>query len=141
MTGPHGLERFVEAQVQTYEAALGELRGGRKVGHWMWFIFPQIAGLGHSPTAQFYAIASLEEAREYLAHPILGDRLRQCAHVVNGLSTPEATEIFGPVDALKFRSCMTLFAAADPSEPAFAEALGKFFGGAPDPLTLGRIAG
>ena len=135
------LERFVEAQGPVYAGALNELRRGRKVGHWMWFVFPQIVGLGSSPAAQFYAIASLEEARAYLAHPVLGPRLRECVEAVNALAGDDAQAIFGPVDALKFRSSLTLFAAADPAEPAFAVALGKFFAGVPDGLTLERLGG
>ena len=126
------LERFVRAQDAdgTYDRAVAELRNGRKVSHWMWFVFPQIAGLGYSAMAQAYAIADLAEARAYLAHPVLGPRLRECAGVVAdqaGRSRAEA--IFGGVDAMKLRSSMTLFARADPEEPIFTEVLDAFFDG------------
>jgi len=139
MEDPFDLDRFVRAQAGVYEQALAELRRGRKSGHWMWFVFPQIAGLGRSPTAQAFAIASFDEARAYLAHPILGPRLTTCVRAVNALPSHDAVSIFGSIDALKFRSSMTLFDAADPAEPAFAEALRKFFGGQPDLLTLRGI--
>src|ERR1700733_4889261 len=118
MTDPFELERFVAAQDQggTYEAALAELRAGRKRGHWMWFVFPQIAGLGQSPTSRHYAIASLAEAEAYLAHPVLGPRLIECARVVSELQGRSAQEIFGGIDAIKLRSSMTLFARADPAQ-------------------------
>ncbi len=130
------LQRFVDAQDAggTYRRALAELRAGRKESHWMWFVFPQLAGLGRSPIARRYAIASLAEARAYLAHPVLGERLLTCAEVVAGLNgTPE--EIFGEVDALKLRSSMTLFARADPEEPLFREVLAVHYGGVADAAT------
>ena len=133
------LERFVRAQDQggTYDRAVVELRAGRKTGHWMWFVFPQIAGLGRSATAQAYAIADLAEAQAYLAHPLLGPRLRECARlmVVAGCS---ADDILGPLDAMKLRSSMTLFSAADPGGRVFVEVLEHFFDG-PDPETLRRL--
>lgn len=138
---PHDLRRFVEAQRDVYDTALGELRAGRKHSHWMWFVFPQIAGLGHSPMAQRYAIASLAEARAYLAHPLLGARLRACTRVANAHPGLSARALFGTPDDLKFRSSMTLFGRADPDEPAFGAALAAFFDGQPDPLTLERLGG
>ena len=140
MADPFHLQRFVDAQSRVYATALGELRLGRKQTHWMWFIFPQMAGLGRSSTAQFYAIKSLDEARAYLAHPVLGPRLRDCTATVNALEGRSANEIFGFPDDLKFRSSMTLFQAAAPDEPVFGQALAKYFGGEPDPLTLEILA-
>jgi uncharacterized protein (DUF1810 family) len=137
--GP-GLSRFVEAQQSVYPAALAELRAGRKTSHWMWFVFPQIAGLGRSPMAQRYAIASLEEARAYLAHPVLGARLREAARVLTGLTGRSAREIFGDVDAMKLRSSMTLFARAAPQEPVFGEVLEQYFGGAEDDATVRQLS-
>lgn len=139
MDDPFDLRRFIEAQRLTYEDALAELRRGRKVGHWMWFIFPQVAGLGRSPTAQHYAIASLDEARAYLRDPVLGPRLRACVDAVNRHDGRSAHEIFGSPDDLKFRSSMTLFAQADPADPAFVEALRTYFQGEHDPLTLEKL--
>ena len=137
MTDPHGLERFVAAQNQagTLAAAADELRAGRKRSHWMWFVFPQIAGLGQSPISRKYAISSLAEARAYLAHPILGPRLLECTRIVADLEGRTAQEIFGGIDAMKLRSSMTLFAHADPSEPLFGRVLGAYFGGIPDEAT------
>jgi uncharacterized protein (DUF1810 family) len=137
------LERFVEAQdgSGTYAQALEELRAGRKTSHWMWFVFPQIAGLGRSPTAQRYAIGSLEEARAYLEHPGLGPRLRECAAVLLGLSGRSAEEIFGDIDAVKLRSSMTLFERADPGEPIFGAVLDEYFGGERDAATLTLLRG
>jgi uncharacterized protein (DUF1810 family) len=131
------LERFITAQdgLGAYETALGELRAGRKRTHWMWFVFPQIDGLGQSPISRRYAIASLAEAREYLAHPVLGPRLNQSAQVLTKLSGPTAQEIFGAIDAMKLRSSMTLFALADPENRAFQGVLDRYFGGIPDPAT------
>ncbi|HTO26490.1 MAG TPA: DUF1810 domain-containing protein [Gaiellaceae bacterium] len=138
------LERFVVAQDAdgTYASALAELRAGRKAGHWMWFVFPQVAGLGMSATSTRYAIASLDEARAYLAHPVLGARLVECAGALAGLSGRSADEILGPVDAMKLRSSMTLFARAAPDESVFGEVLGRYFGGVADERTdalLGRV--
>lgn len=131
------LERFVEAQDagNTLRDALDELRAGRKVSHWMWFVFPQIAGLGRSATSRRYAISGLDEAREYLRHPVLGPRLRQCAQVVAGLRATNAEAVFGPIDAEKLRSSMTLFSRADPGDPVFQSVLDRFFDGLPDPAT------
>ena len=134
-----GLERFVTAQAPIYQQVLGELRAGTKRSHWMWFVFPQIAGLGRSPTAQFYAIRDLTEAREYLADETLGPRLRECTDTVIGWTGRKSAEaIFGPVDAVKFCSSMTLFEAAGGSEP-FSQALDGFYRGGRDAATLERI--
>lgn len=134
---PFELERFVAAQDAggAYERALGELRAGRKTSHWMWFVFPQLAGLGHSPMARRYAIASLDEARAYLAHPVLGARLRACAHALLDDGDRTARAILGQVDALKLRSSMTLFARAAPGEPLFGEVLERFYDGVADDRT------
>lgn len=137
---PFDLGRFVEAQAPLYSQALAELRRGRKRGHWMWFIFPQIAGLGSSAMARRYAIASAAEARAYLADPLLGPRLRECTEAVLVHADQPAEQIFGGIDTLKLRSSMTLFAAvAEPGSP-FERCLAAFFGGAPDPATL-RLLG
>ena len=134
-----GLERFVTAQAPIYQQVLGELRAGAKRSHWMWFVFPQIAGLGRSPTAQFYAIRDLTEAREYLADETLGPRLRECTDTVIGWTGRKSAEaIFGPVDAVKFCSSLTLFEAAGGSEP-FSQALDGFYRGGRDAATLDRI--
>jgi uncharacterized protein (DUF1810 family) len=126
---PFNLERFVAAQDGVYDAVRAELRAGAKRSHWMWFVFPQLAGLGASPMAQFYALQSVDEARAFLAHPVLGARLRECVDLVNGLDGRTLLEIFGDPDRMKFRSCMTLFERAAPGEPAFARALEKYCGG------------
>jgi uncharacterized protein (DUF1810 family) len=137
MSDPHGLERFVAAQNQadTFATVVRELRAGRKRSHWMWFVFPQIAGLGRSPTSQRYAISSLEEARAYLAHPVLGPRLIECAGVLCELEGRTAEQIFGAIDAIKLRSSMTLFAHADPANPMFGRVLDMYFGGVGDEAT------
>jgi uncharacterized protein (DUF1810 family) len=137
MSDPYGLERFVSAQDQggTYDAAVAELRSGRKRSHWMWFVFPQVAGLGQSPISQRYAISSLAEAQGYLAHPVLGPRLVECARIVDELKAPSAEDIFGAVDAMKLRSSMTLFARADPDNPVFGNVLDTYFGGQADEAT------
>jgi uncharacterized protein (DUF1810 family) len=134
------LQRFVKAQQSIYAGALAELQQGRKTGHWMWFIFPQIAGLGHSATARHYAIASLEEARAYMLDPLLGERLATCTEVVNRIESCSARQIFGWPDEMKFKSCMTLFEAAAPENPVFGKALQKYFAGGRDLLTLERLA-
>ncbi len=135
------LEHFVAAQDAggTYARAVAELRRGRKASHWMWFVFPQIAGLGHSPTARRYAIADIVEARDYLAHPVLGPRLRECAAIVADLHGTSATEVFGGIDAMKLRSSMTLFARADPDASVFTAVLDAFFDGQPDDATDDRL--
>ena len=134
------LVRFTAAQDSggTYRRALAELRAGRKVSHWMWFVFPQIAGLGRSAMAQAYAISSLDEARAYLADPVLGPRLLECAEAVLEHPDRSAEQIMGGIDALKLRSSMTLFGAADPAQPVFRQVLDAFFDG-PDQATLGLI--
>ncbi|MBX6749552.1 MAG: DUF1810 domain-containing protein [Micromonosporaceae bacterium] len=136
---PYDLARFVAAQEGVYASALAELRRGRKTGHWMWFIFPQFAGLGFSLMSQRYAIRSLDEARAYLAHPVLGPRLRECAQAVADVSGKTADQILGPIDAMKLRSSMTLFHRADPTEPVFAAVLQKYFDGVPDEATDRRL--
>jgi uncharacterized protein (DUF1810 family) len=133
------LERFVEAQAPIYARALTELKAGRKQSHWMWFVFPQIAGLGHSPMAQHYAIQNLPEARAYLVHPLLGARLRECTQAVMAVDGKTAHEIFGAPDDLKFHSSMTLFAQAAPDEKLFRAALNKYFNGEDDALTLEKL--
>ncbi|HTU87094.1 MAG TPA: DUF1810 domain-containing protein [Solirubrobacteraceae bacterium] len=137
MSDPFELQRFVAAQDQggTYNVAIDELREGRKRSHWMWFVFPQIAGLGQSPVSRRYAISSLAEARAYLAHPVLGPRLIESARVVAGLENRTAQDIFGGIDAIKLRSSMTLFARADPENPLFGAVLDAYFGGIPDDAT------
>ena len=141
---PYRLERFVAAQDRggTYERAVAELRAGAKVSHWMWFVFPQVAGLGMSAMAREFAISSVAEARAYLAHPVLGPRLRECARVVAETEGRPAERIFGPVDAMKLRSSMTLFEAADQAEAGqnvFRAVLAKYFDGVPDQATLARL--
>jgi len=138
---PFNLQRFVAAQDAggTYERATAELRGGRKTSHWMWFVFPQIAGLGYSPTSRTYAITSLAEARAYLAHPVLGARLIECAGILGNLPDRTAEQIFGEVDAQKLHSSATLFMHAAPGEPAFRRVLDRYFGGVPDSATEERI--
>ena len=133
---PFDLARFRDAQAGAYEGALRELRAGRKTGHWIWFVFPQLAGLGRSEMSRYYGIGSLDEARAYLADPVLGPRLLSCAEALLATSARSAEAILGPVDAMKVRSSMTLFRAADPDEPAFEAVLTRFYGGEPDPATL-----
>jgi uncharacterized protein (DUF1810 family) len=136
MSDPFDLQRFVDAQARVFETALAELTAGDKRSHWMWFVFPQVAGLGSSPMAQRYAIGSLDEARAYLAHPLLGARLRECTAAVNAVEGRSAHAIFHSPDDLKFRSSMTLFREAAPEEPRFQTALATYFDGAPDLRTL-----
>jgi uncharacterized protein (DUF1810 family) len=137
MADPYDLQRFVDAQDAggTYDSAVAELRAGRKRSHWMWFVFPQIAGLGRSPTAQAYAISSLEEAQAYLAHPVLGPRLTESSRIVADLRGLTAEEVFGGVDSLKLCSSMTLFHRADPDNALFERVLDAYFGGRADPAT------
>jgi uncharacterized protein (DUF1810 family) len=141
MSDPFALQRFLNAQDGggTYEAALSQLRAGRKTGHWMWFVFPQIAGLGQSPLSRRFAISSLDEARAYLAHPTLGPRLTESARALTELPR-RAEEVLGDVDAIKLRSSMTLFHCADPSEPVFVQVLDQFFEGETDEATERRLA-
>lgn len=139
MNDPYHLGRYVEAQEPCFARVRAELAAGRKTSHWMWFVFPQLKGLGASAMAERFGIGSLAEARAYLAHPLLGARLRECTHLVLGVERRTAAEIFGYPDDLKFRSCVTLFARADPGERIFQDALARYFGGQPDPLTLKRL--
>lgn len=138
---PYELQRFVAAQDagRTYDRATAELRDGRKTSHWMWFIFPQIAGLGYSPASRTYAITSLAEARAYLAHPVLGARLIECAQTLTRVPGRTAEQILGEVDALKLRSSVTLFMRAAPDEPVFRQVLDQYFDGVPDSATEQRI--
>ena len=136
---PFDLERFVTAQAPVIATALAELRAGRKRSHWMWFIFPQIAGLGHSAMADRFALSSVDEAVAYLAHSVLGQRLRECSVLVAGVEGRSISEIFGHPDDMKFRSSMTLFSRAAPQEPIFAACLQKYFGGEPDIQTLAKL--
>ena len=141
MDDRYDLQRFVAAQDagRSYDQAIAELRRGRKTSHWMWFVFPQITGLGESPVSRLYAISGLAEAKAYLAHPVLGPRLVECAAIVAGLSGRTAEQIFGGIDALKLRSSMTLFLRAAPDEPVFRQVLDQYFGGKLDPATEQRI--
>jgi uncharacterized protein (DUF1810 family) len=140
---PYNLDRFLTAQNDggTYDQALAELRGGSKRGHWMWFVFPQIAGLGQSATSRLYAISSLAEARAYLRHPVLGPRLIECADAVAGLKNRTAGQIFGGIDAQKLHSSVTLFLHAAPGETVFRKILDQYFQGQPDPATDELLAG
>ncbi len=129
------LQRFVDAQAGIYGSVIAELRRGRKSGHWMWFVFPQIAGLGRSATAQHYALTSLDEARDYVAHPVLGPRLLECSELVLDSPARDAVEIFGSIDAMKLRSSMTLFHRAAPDESVFRAVVDVFCGGVADAAT------
>ena len=139
MPDPFNLNRFIEAQDPVYARVCSELGAGRKTSHWMWFVFPQIKGLGFSPMARKFAITSLDEARAYLDHPVLGPRLLECTRLVCEVKGKTIHEILGSPDDMKFRSCMTLFSRAADAPGVFEEALLKFFGGEPDGLTLKRI--
>lgn len=139
MAGTHDLSRFVEAQEGIYAAALAEIGRGKKRSHWMWFIFPQLAGLGRSATAQLYAIQSGDEARAYLAHPVLGVRYRECVAAVQDLAASDPVAVFGSIDAVKLRSSLTLFEAVD-GHPLFGAALDRWFGGERDARTLDLLA-
>lgn len=152
MNDPYQLRRFIDAQAPVFEQVCAELRAGRKQTHWMWFIFPQITGLGSSDMARRYAMTSLQEAQAYLDHAVLGERLRMCTALVNAVQGKSAYAIFGEPDEMKFRSSMTLFAAAaathvDATAPSpearqvFGDALKKYFDGEPDPATLARLPG
>jgi uncharacterized protein (DUF1810 family) len=136
---PHDLERFVCAQRGAYASAVVELRAGHKTGHWMWFVFPQIAGLGQSAMSQRYAIASLAEADAYLAHPVLGPRIAECARILTELPGHDAEAIFGGIDAVKLRSSMTLFACASEDDSVYHAVLDQYFGGETDPHTEARL--
>jgi uncharacterized protein (DUF1810 family) len=137
---PFDLQRFVEAQARVYHTVVDELRGGRKRSHWIWFVFPQLSGLGSSPMAARYAISSLSEARAYLQHDVLGPRLHECAQLVNRVQGRSITQIFGSPDDLKVRSSMTLFARATDDNQDFVELLERYYGGEEDPLTVARLA-
>jgi uncharacterized protein (DUF1810 family) len=139
MNDPYGLQRFVDAQNPVYDKVCSELRDGRKKSHWMWFIFPQVEGLGSSELARKFANSSLAEAAAYLAHPVLGSRLTECTRLVNLVEGRAIEQIFGYPDDLKFRSSMTLFVHATPDNRVFVDALQKYFGGEFDPATLARL--
>jgi uncharacterized protein (DUF1810 family) len=136
---PYQLSRFVQAQADTYADALGELRAGRKTSHWMWFVFPQIAGLGRSSMAQRYALGTIDEARAYLQHPVLGPRLLECADALLADHAHTAEQILGATDAMKLRSSMTLFAHAEPAEHRFRRVLDRYYSGLEDAETLRRL--
>jgi len=141
MTDPFDLERFAEAQKATYHNALAELKQGKKSGHWMWFMFPQLRGLGRSSISERYGISSIDEARSYLEHPLLGPRLRECTEAVNAIAGRTAEQIFGSPDNLKFHSSMTLFHLASPRTKEFATALRKYFNGRDDQRSLDLLSG
>jgi uncharacterized protein (DUF1810 family) len=136
---PHNLQRFVDAQEAVFPKVLAELGQGRKYGHWIWFIFPQLKGLGRSSTSEFFGISSLSEAKAYLQHPVLGPRLIKCTELVNAVEDRDANDIFGDLDAMKFRSSMTLFACADPGNRNFSLALEKYFAGQFDSRTAAYL--
>jgi uncharacterized protein (DUF1810 family) len=140
MQDPFDLQRFCDAQAPVIDTVREELRAGRKRSHWMWFVFPQLAGLGTSPMAQRYAIGSLEEARAYLAHPVLGDRLRECCRLLLDGAADDIHAILGSPDDMKLRSCVTLFRHAAPREAVFSQCLARFYGGEPDERTLALLA-
>jgi uncharacterized protein (DUF1810 family) len=139
MNDPYHLQRFLDAQAPVYERVLAEVRAGRKASHWMWFVFPQLEGLGYSPMAARYAISGHEEARAYDEHPVLGARLRECTSLVNVIEGRNVRQVFGTPDDLKFRSCMTLFSLCSAEPSVFQEALDKYFGGEGDPITETRL--
>jgi uncharacterized protein (DUF1810 family) len=140
MPDPYRLQRFVDAQTPCFAQVRAELATGKKLSHWMWFIFPQLKGLGSSPMAQRFAISGIDEAKAYLAHPVLGDRLRDCTSLVNAVSGRSIEDIFGYPDDLKFHSSVTLFAeASHPENKVFKEALAKYFNGDPDKATMDRL--
>ncbi len=140
MNDPYNLTRFVDAQSSEYNTVLAELRAGRKRSHWIWFMFPQLKGLGRSATSEYYGIESLEEAAAYLRHPVLGPRLLECTALVNGIDDRSIEDIFGFPDNLKFRSSMTLFSRATADSAAFLAALEKYFAGEPDERTLALLS-
>jgi uncharacterized protein (DUF1810 family) len=133
------LDRFVEAQAKDYATALAELRAGKKLTHWIWYVLPQLRGLGTSSRATFYGIASADEARAFLAHPVLGPRLAQCVAAMNALRALTAAQVLGQIDAAKFRSCLTLFLSVDPQNAVFREALDKYFAGVQDEKTVALL--
>ena len=136
---PFDLDRFLEAQTSAYDTAIGELRAGRKRSHWIWFILPQLRGLGTSQMSAVYGLQSIAEARAYLAHPILGTRIRECVHTLNALPGNDAVAVLGEIDALKLRSCLTIFAEASQDESLFQQGLDKYFRGQPDAATLSLL--
>jgi uncharacterized protein (DUF1810 family) len=136
MDDPYNLQRFVDAQQLVFAGVIEELKYGSKRGHWMWFIFPQLKGLGRTAQSTFFGISSIHEAAAYLQHPVLGPRLKQCAQLVNAVERRSAEDIFGEIDAMKFRSSMTLFASATPENQIFTDALKKYYAGEFDPLTI-----
>jgi uncharacterized protein (DUF1810 family) len=136
MDDPYNLQRFVDAQPPVIAGVIAELGQGRKLGHWMWFIFPQFKGLGRTGQSNFFGISSMQEAAAYLQHPVLGPRLKQCTQLVNAVVGRSAEDIFGEIDAMKFRSSMTLFANATPENQIFTDALEKYYAGEFDPLTI-----
>ncbi len=137
---PYNLDRFVQAQASDYEQALDELRAGKKRTHWIWYILPQLQGLGSSEMSAFYAIKSVAEARAYIGHPLLGPRLKECVAAMNALSGVSATQVLGDVDAAKFRSCLTLFSQVEGPESLFGQALNRYYRGEPDRQTLALLA-
>ena len=139
MSDPYNLERFVEAQAPVIDQVRSELRGGRKKSHWMWFVFPQLRGLGSSPMAEKYGIGSRDEAEAYLAHPVLGPRLRECTDFVNAIQNASIEQILGYPDDLKFRSSMTLFSMMTNDNGVFRAAIEKYFNGVPDSATVSRL--
>jgi uncharacterized protein (DUF1810 family) len=139
MAHDYNLQRFVDAQQSVFDTVIAELKQGRKRGHWIWFIFPQLKGLGHSANSEFFGIASLQEAAAYLEHPVLGPRLIECTQLINAAQGRSAEDIFGEIDAMKFRSSMTLFAKATPDNEVFLDALTKYFAGESDPLTVAIV--
>ena len=136
MDDPYNLQRFVDAQRHIFASVIAELRQGSKRGHWMWFIFPQLKGLGRTAQSNFLGISSVQEAAAFLQHPVLGPRLFECTQLVNAIEGRSAEDIFGEIDAMKFRSSMTLFAHATPENQMFTDALGKYYAGEFDLLTL-----
>jgi uncharacterized protein (DUF1810 family) len=143
MEDPYRLDRFIDAQNDSgeYQSVVSELQNGRKLGHWMWYIFPQVRGLGRSWMSHKYAIASLAEARAYLEHPLLGPRLLECTRLLLRIEDQRASDIFGSLDAMKLRSCMTLFSRADPRQATFRQVLDKYFQGAEDQETVRLLGG
>ncbi|MCF7531246.1 DUF1810 domain-containing protein [Pseudomonas petrae] len=140
MNDPFDLQRFVDAQASTHESALAELKSGRKQSHWMWFVFPQLAGLGHSDMARRYGISGRDEATAYLQHSVLGERLARCCEALLQWKDRSAMQIMGSPDDMKLRSSMTLFAAVAPDQAVFRDVLEAFFGGKPDSVTLSKLA-
>lgn len=140
MHDPHGLMRFIDAQGPIYDQALSELKAGAKRSHWMWFVFPQLRGLGHSATAQHYGISGRDEALAYLQHPVLGTRLEECLNALLAWSERSARQLLGAPDDLKLRSCVTLFGAVAADPALYTQVLDAFFAGEPDPLTLAHLA-